>query len=210
MVAYPHLFFWTVSSALHFSKLIFPKNLHLSTICELKLQMRVGSLTPKAVQRLTVSDPPTIGLGLESSCEKVILTKEFHLKLETRFQQEPQLGNEERNMLVTAILIMLSSNVSWPISAPNLQPPCLCKGQIENHWKQLKSPKTVTEILISQNSLHHTVKARDHSDISPVQEAQLIRSNRDKKSLNWCLLEAVEAWMDMDFIVKLTQQRYLV
>lgn len=42
-----------------------------------------------------------------------------------------------------------------------------------------------------------------------MQEAQLVSSNRDKKSLKWCLLEAVEAWMDRDFIVKLTQQSYL-
>lgn len=82
-------------------------------------------------------------------------------------------------------------------------------GQTEHYWKQLKSPKILTEILISQNSLHYT-EAKTSVTLSPVQEAQLISSNGDKKSLKWCLLEDVEAWMDMDFIVELTQQSYLV
>lgn len=78
-------------------------------------------------------------------------------------------------------------------------------------WASLKAaekPKTVTEI-ISQNYCTVQSEAKTTVTLSPVQEAQLISSNRDKKSLKWCLLEAVETWMDMDFIVKLTQQNFL-
>lgn len=64
---------------------------------------------------------------------RVIQTEGLHLRLETHFQQEPQFGKEERNMLLTPILVMLSSNISWPVSAPTLQPSCLCKGQTEHH-----------------------------------------------------------------------------
>lgn len=124
------------------------------------LQMRVGLLTP----RLSVFDPSYNWFGFRVTCENVILIKELHLRLETHFQQEPQLGKEETSMFLCSILSRLSSNISWPISASTLQPPCLCKGQTEHHWKQLKSPKTATEILISQNTLHHTVRGKHHSD----------------------------------------------
>lgn len=110
------------------------------------LQMRVRLLTP----RLSVFDPQYNWFGFRVTCENVILTKELHLRLETHFQQEPQLGKEERSMFLSPILSRLSSNISWPISASTLQPPCLCKGQTEHHWKQVKSPKTATEILISK------------------------------------------------------------
>lgn len=153
MVVYPHLFFWTVSSALHFSKLIFPTNLHLSTICELKLQMRVGSLTPKAVQRLTVFDPPTIGLGLESSCEKVILTKELRLRLETRFQQSTSHSLEMKRETCFSLPSSLCCPLMFPdqslLQICNL--PVCARGRLritESSWKvpklsqKFSSPKT--------------------------------------------------------------------
>lgn len=73
--------------------------------------MRKGSLTPRAVHRLAVFDPPTVSAGLESFFEKVILTEELQVQLETPLQQEPQLGKKESNMFLSAMLITLSSDV---------------------------------------------------------------------------------------------------
>lgn len=53
--------------------------------------MREGSLIARAMHRFAVFDPPTVGSGLEF-LEKVVLTKELQLQLETPLQQEPQLG----------------------------------------------------------------------------------------------------------------------
>lgn len=95
--------------------------------------------------------------------ENAILTKELHLRLEILFQPGPQLGKEEQNMLLTLILVRLSSNISWPISAPTLPIP-VYEGA---DWALLKAAEKLQNCHWNLHlpKLTAPYRGKDHSDI---------------------------------------------